>query len=176
MEQNDAKQLNEEKLLKEIVNVFTAAVKIFTQKDYQKASKSFESIIVKYKDSPYYSILEIHARAKVYKNVCDSRLNPVKIALENDEDYLMEGIFNLNCGKYDLALEHFTHLEESKYKEAFVAYLKSLTFLKKEEFETSLEFIGKAIELDPYYKVIAHNEPDFDALFENEEFVALIEP
>ena len=168
-------ELNEEKQLAKIIKEFTSVVQIFSKKEYEKAEKAFGSIIEKYKDSDFYSVLEIQMRSKAYKNICYAQLHPVKIELASDEDYLNEGIYNLNAGNFDMALELLNHLEINGYKDSYVSYLLSIIYLKKEDSDNSLEYLKKAVEKDEYYRIIAHNEPDFDSLFEkNEEFAAII--
>jgi tetratricopeptide (TPR) repeat protein len=169
MEQNEEKELNS------ITKEFAKGIATFKKQECQKASDIFDRIVEKYKDSEYYSVLEIQTRSKVYKSICQSRHNPVKLSLDEDEDYLFDGIYNLNAGKLEKALERFEYLKNKGNNDPYVNYLLSLLYLKKEEHETCLEYLRAAIETDPTYKVIAHNETDFDPLFENEDFVALIE-
>ena len=73
------------------------------------------------------------------------------------------------------SLEYFEHLRKNKYKDPYLYYLLSLNHLKKEEIEDSLKYLKMCVDKDEFYKVIAHNEPDFDPLFENDEFKAIIE-
>ena len=168
-------ELKEEKELTKAIEQFTAAVKIFQAKDCEKAISAFDDILKQYEDSEYYSVLEIHGRAQVYKNICQSHLHPVKVELESDENYLNEGIFNLNAGNFNRALELLETLSEKKYQEAYVNYLLSLVYLKKKEISTAMDYLKKAVEKDNDYKIIAHNEPDFEHMFENETFLAIIE-
>jgi|GEM_PF-661085 len=168
-------ELSEEKELENIIKEFSAAVQIFSKKDYENAEKAFESISERYKDSEYYSVLEVQMRSKVYKNICQAQLNPIKIELASDEDYLNEGIYNLNTGNVDRAIELLNHLEKNGTKDSYVNYLLSIVYLKKEDIDSSLEYLKKAVEKDKYYKIVAHNEPDFDSLVDNEAFAAIID-
>lgn len=167
-------ELNEEKQLAAIVEEFSAVVQIFAKRNYEKAEKEFDKIIEKYKDSEYYSVLEIHARAKVYKNICRAQLEPVTIELVEDRDYLNEGIFQLNRGDYNKALEALSPLENKGFDDNYVNFLLALVHLKKGHVEASLGYLKKAVEKDKYYKIIAHNDPDFDELFDNDAFKAII--
>lgn len=168
-------ELQDDGDLKEIVDDFTAAIQIFRTKDYEKAGAAFDGIREKYKDSIHRNVLEVHARAVAYQEICDGQLNPVKVKLDADEDYLNEGIFNLNAGDFGKAKEHLEYLEGKDFQKAYVEYLLSAVHLKRGDVETALGYLKKAVERDAFYKIIAHNEPDFEALFENEEFVGLIE-
>ena len=165
---------DEEKQLELIAEEFTKGIELFNKRECREAVKVFDGIMEQYKDSEYYSIVEVLGRSKVYKNICEARLHPVKIELNDDEDYLYNGLYHLNAGELDNAQERFDYLEEKKYDDPFLYYLKSLLYLKKEDKETCLSYLKKAIHKDGYYKIVAYNEPDFDRLSENEAFVSLI--
>ena len=168
-------KLNEEKQLKQITNEFTNAIQLFNKKEYKKAIECFDQIGTKYEDSEYYSVLEIQTRSKVYKNISEAQLHPVKIKINSEEDYLQEGIFSLNAGNLDKALELFNHLEENKYADPYLYYLTSIVYLKKEDVESALDYLKKSIDKDDFYKILAYNESDFSHLFENETFMSMIE-
>ncbi|MDQ1352931.1 MAG: hypothetical protein QG657_3237 [Acidobacteriota bacterium] len=168
-------ELNEEKELKKVIDDFTAAVRIFRTKDYTKASGAFESIVEQYKDSEYYSVLEIQGRAKMYKNICHSQLHPVQVVCTTDEDYLNEGIFQMNKKNFDKAQELLEPLIKKKFKEPYVNYLMSVVYLKKKDIPASLEHLKKAVKKDESYRISAHNDSDFDELFENDEFHSIIQ-
>lgn len=168
-------ELKEEKELAKIAEEFTEAMQVFSKKDYEKAHDAFDGIIEHYKDSEYYSVLEIQTRSKVYKNICHAQLNPVKSVLETTEDYLNEAVFNLNAGNLENARELLEQLEKKDTDMAYVNYLYSLVYLKMEDIPKMLEHMKKAVETDKFFKIVAHNEPDFDDMFDNEEFVSIIE-
>lgn len=168
-------ELNEEKELKKAIDDLTEAVLVFRKKNFDKAGEAFEKIVNQYKDSEYFSVLEIQARAKVYKNICDRQIHPHKVECTTEEDFLNEGIFNLNLKKLDKAQELLEPLGKKKFKEPYVNYILSIVYLKKKDIPTSLEYLKKAVKKDESYRIIAHNEPDFDELFDNEEFLSIIQ-
>lgn len=167
--------MKEEDQLKEITAEYTKGMKIFAKRDYTAALKAFDAIIEKYKDNEFFSVSEVQTRAKVYKTICYSQLNPETITIETDEDYLNRGVFNLNAGNSDKAIELFTELENRKYKDLYLDYLFSIAYLKKGEIETSLKHLKKCIKKDNFFKIIAFNEPDFAKIFDNDEFRSLVE-
>jgi len=168
-------ELSEEKDLKQIREEFARGIVLFRKHQYQEAAVVFDTIVREYGDSEYYSILEIEGRSKVYRKICEAQLNPVKIELHNDEDYLYDGIFHLNAGNVAKAFERFNYLQEKNYRDPYLSYLMSIAYLKKKAVETSLSYLKAAIDQDASYKIIAYNEPDFDSLFETQEFTALVE-
>ncbi|MGD2091434.1 MAG: hypothetical protein PVH61_35000 [Candidatus Aminicenantes bacterium] len=168
-------ELSEEKRLKSITEEFTKGVALFRARECQQAFEIFNHIIEEYEDSQYYSVLEIHSRSKFYMMLCQTRLNPVKTEDWDDEDYLNDGIFHLNAGSLDKALERFKYLEEKKYNNPNLDYLLSLVNLKKGDHESCLMYLKKAIKADKFFKVIAYNEPDFEPMFENDAFTEMVE-
>lgn len=168
-------ELSEEKQLKSITEEFKKGVAFFRERECQKAFEIFNHIIEEYKDSQYYSVLEIQSRSKFYQILCHTRLNPVKTNDWDDNDYLNDGIFHLNAGNPDKALERFKYLEEKKYIHPNLDYLLSLTYLKQGDNETCLMYLEKAIKSDKFFKVVAYNEPDFEPMFENDEFTEMVE-
>jgi tetratricopeptide (TPR) repeat protein len=168
-------ELREERELKQIRETFTRGIDLFRQRQYKEALAVFTEIVQEYEDSEYYSILEIEGRSKVYKKICEAQLFPVKIELRDDEDYLFDGIYQLNTGNLDKALERFNYLKEKNYQDPYLIYLLSLVYLKKEDTETCFKYLKQAIDQEEYYKVIAYNEPDFDPLFDNQRYAALTE-
>ena len=168
-------KLNEEKELAKITAQFTEAIMQFSKKEFKKAKDLFKDINDKYGVSEFYSVLEIFARSKVYHTIATAQLNPVKIELKTNEDYLNEGLFQLNAGNLERSLELLNHLKNKKHKNPFVDYLMSLAFIKNEDIEASLKHLQLCIDEDESYKVLVQNESDFDPLFENEEFKSLIE-
>jgi tetratricopeptide (TPR) repeat protein len=168
-------EISEEKELKKAKEKFAKAVELFKKRSYQEALPGFESIINEYKDSQFYSILEIENRSNAYRKICEQQLDQRDIELNSHEDYLLNGIFNLNAGNLDEALERFEYLEKETYQEAYVKYLIALAKLKGGDKEEAFKFLEMAVKQDETYKIIAHNEPDFDPVFEDEAFTGIVE-
>lgn len=168
-------KLNEDVQLKEITREYAKGMEVFAKRKYADALKLFDASIKKYEDTEFFSVSGIQTREKVYRNICHSQLNPVKIKLETDEDYLNEGIFNLNAGNYDRALELFSELENRKYNDLYLNYLLSITYLKQDDVETCLKHLKKCIKKDNFFKIIAYNEPDFAKIFDRDAFRSIVE-
>ena len=165
----------EEKELKKITGDFEKAIQAFRKKEYQQSLDIFNSIIDTFKNSEYDSVLEIQAQSKIYKNISHSCLNPAKVVLISEEDYLNEGLYQLNAGNPEQALKFFHDLEEKKgYNDPYLYYLMALVYVKKGDEESALKYLKKCISLDDYYKIIAHNEPDFEPLSNHGEFLSLV--
>jgi tetratricopeptide (TPR) repeat protein len=168
-------ELSEEKELREIKAQFNKGVDFVRKRQYQDALPVFEAVTKEFGESQFYSVTEIESRCKVYKKVCEAKLIPVELTLESDLDFLYNGIYLLNAGDLDKALERFEQLKQRNYEDPYLDYMFALLYLKKEDTESCLSHLKIAIEKDEFYRVIAHNEPDFDPLFENQDFTTLID-
>jgi len=166
----------EEKELKKITAEYQKAIQFFNKKDFQKVSQLLDNLIENYQDSEYYSVLEIQTRAKKYKNIAEIKLHPKRIKLNTKEDFLEDGLLNLNDGNLERALEALSRSEkEKKINDPYLYYLFSIVYLKMGEIEKSIEYLKKCINKDPHYKILAYNEPDFESLMEDEDFISVIE-
>lgn len=168
-------ELSEEKQLKQSEEEYAQGMVLFKERQYREAQVVFNRIIAEYKDSSYYSILEINGRAVLYSKLCEMKLNPVIIPIEDDEDYLFDGIYHLNARNLDKAMERFNYLEEKKYSDPFLVYLISLVHARKGNYNECLKYLKMAIDKDEFYKILAYNEPDYEYMFDNDAFTALVE-
>ncbi|MCK4836903.1 MAG: tetratricopeptide repeat protein [Candidatus Aminicenantes bacterium] len=166
----------EEKELKKITTGFDKAIQAFHKKEFQKTFDLLNQIIDGYKDSEYESVLEIQTQSKAYRVLADLQLTPQKKSLKTDEDYINEGIYYLNVGNLNQALKLFNDLlEKKKYKDPYVFYLMASVYVKQDDQTNALKYLKKCVSKDDSYKIIAYNEPDFDSVSENEEFLSLVE-
>jgi predicted Zn-dependent protease len=168
-------KLKEEKELQTITAEYEKALQLFHKKSYHKAEAAFKQIIDTYKDSEFYSVLEIQTRVKVHYAITQSKLHPQTVPLRSVEDYVWEGVFQLNAGDTDKALELFNHAEKENHKDAYLYYLMAAAYLRKEDSVASLRYVEKCIKKDATYKVLIYNEPDFEPLLQNQDFLNLVE-
>jgi tetratricopeptide (TPR) repeat protein len=168
-------KLKEDKELQTITSEYEKALQLFHKKNYQKADSAFKQIIETYKDSEFYSVLEIQTRAKVHLAITQAQLHPVAVKLETIQDHVWEGVYQLNAGNVDKALELFSHAEKENLKDAHLYFLMAAAYLKKEDTANSLRYVEKCLKKDAAYKVIVYNEPDFEPLLQNPDFLKLVE-
>ena len=168
-------KLKEEKELQAISEEYEKALQFFHKKSHSKAGEAFKKIIETYKDSEFYSVLEIQTRAKVFQSISAAQLHPVTVKLESVQDHVWEGVYQLNAGNIDKALEHFNHAEKNNFRDAYLYYLMASAYLRKDDTVSSLRYIEKCLKKDESYKVIVYNEPDFEPLQQNQDFLNLVE-
>lgn len=168
-------KLKEEKELQTITAEYEKALQLFHKRNYHKAETAFKQIIDAYRDSEFYSVLEIQTRVKVHYAITQSKLQPQAAKLEGAQDYIWEGVFQLNAGNTDKALELFNHAEKNNCKDAYLYYLIAAAYMKKEDTANSLRYVDKCLKKDASYKVLVYNEPDFEPMLQNQDFLKLVE-
>ena len=170
-----AMKLKEEKELQSISEEYEKALQSFHKKNYAKAGEAFARIVETYKNSEFYSVLEIQTRAKVFQSIAHAQTHPVKIKLESAQDHIGEGVFQMNAGEIAKAQEHFAHAEKNNCRDAYLYYLMATASLLQEDTANALRYIEKCLKKDEGYKVIIYNEPDFEPLQQNPDFLKLVE-
>lgn len=168
-------KLKEEKELQAITEEYEKALQTFHKKSYGKAAEAFKKIIETYKDSEFYSVLEIQTRSKVFQSIALAQTHPVTIKLENAQDYVWEGVYQLNAGNLDKALELFLHAEKNNCRDAYLYYVMAAAYLRKEDTANALRYVEKCLKKDEHYKIVVYNEPDFEPLLQDQEFLKLVE-
>ncbi len=168
-------KLKEDSQLNEILKEFSGAIKKFGKRDYKEAAVSFDAIIKRYKDSEFYSVLEIQTKAKSYKNICDSKISKNELSKETEDDILNELLLYISTNKSDKVEDMIKKINTKKPNSPYFLYLQAIFNYKNNEEEAALDLLKKAISKDEKYKIIAHNEPDLQDLQENEKFLAIIE-
>lgn len=105
-------KLKEDNQLNEISKKFSEAIKKYTKKEYKEAAVDFGNIIEEYKDSEFYSVLEIQTKSKSYKNICDQRAKKKKIESDDEDEILNELLFSINIGDEKESEKIIKKLEE----------------------------------------------------------------
>ncbi len=168
-------KLKEDSQLNEISKKFSEAIKKYTKKEYKEAAADFGKIIDEYKESDFYSVLEIQTKSKSYKNICDQRATKKKIESDTEDEILNELLFSINIDDVKESEKIIKKLEAKKINSSYSIYLKALFAFSQEDIDAGLGLLKKAIDKDEKYKIIANNEPDLQDLQENEEFLTIIE-
>ena len=168
-------KLKEEKEMQAITEEYEKALQSFHKKNYSKAGEAFKKIVDTYKDSEFYSVLEIQTRAKVYQSMAKSQTHPLTVKLESPQDHVWEGVYQLNAGNVDNAMEFFLHAEKNNYRDAYLYFLMAAAYLRKEDTANALRYVEKCLKKDEHYKVIVYNEPDFEPLLQDQDFLKLVE-
>ncbi|MCP2519963.1 tetratricopeptide repeat protein [Candidatus Aminicenantes bacterium AC-335-K20] len=151
------------------LEIYSKAMSYFHKKEYLKAIELFKEIINKYSNEK-----EVVDRANLYLSICKNRIEGEKIELKTFDDYFYYGIYHLNLGNYEKAMELLKEAQKKDPKEGKVYYALADVSAQMGDNKLALDFLKKAIELDSFFKILAQNEVDFEPLKENKEFQELV--
>lgn len=144
---------------------YSQAMKVFRKKDYNKSEELLKQFLEAFPKEK-----ELIDRVHLYLKLCENKKNKETVSLKSFEDYYQYSIIKINLGEYDEALKLLTKAQELDPQSAKIDYMMANVLCLMENEEECLEFLGKSCEKDPYFKILAQNEEDFEILRENEEF------
>lgn len=153
---------------------YTQAVKDFRSGNFPAAKKVFTSLLKEYSEVRDYFVPAVIAKIRVHLSMIEAKESPQGPPLKTNEDKLNQALYDLNAGSSDSALKMLDGLLSKNYNKAYVHYLMSLAFLKKNDLKSGLDHLGKAIKLDKFYRILAYNESDFEPWSDKKEFLELV--
>jgi tetratricopeptide (TPR) repeat protein len=149
---------------------FNKAMKYFHKGDFDKAKQSLEDFIKSHSEEK-----ELLDRAKIYLDIIQARGKKESIPLKSFDDYYQYGIFRLNQGRYEDAMDLFKKANKKKAKQAKVYYAMAHAYCLMDEKDKCIANLRKAVKLDEFYGILAQNETYFDVFREDEEFNSIFE-
>jgi len=151
------------------VKAFEQAVKIFNKRQFDSAKALFENLSAKYPQE-----FEILARVNTYLRVCNQRLAKSAAAPQNADELYDRGVFALNTVDYAVARGNFEQALQIKPDEAYIIYSLAVTLLQLGEIDRALEYLQRAIQLQPRLRSQILNDSDFTELRENRQFLVMM--
>ncbi len=149
---------------------FANAMKYFHKDDLDKAKQSLEDFVKSHSEEK-----ELLDRAKLYLEIIKQRGAKDSIPLKSFEDYYQYGIFRLNQGRYEEAIDLFQKANKKEPNQGKVYYAIANAFWLIGEKDKCMANLRKAIKLDKFYAILAQNEADFSEVMEDEEFSSIFD-
>jgi tetratricopeptide (TPR) repeat protein len=144
---------------------FGLAVKEFQKGEFEKAAASFKDFIEKFPADR-----EVVDRARAYLSIAQKRPKKDSVSLKSFEDYYRYAAVKINQKDYGGAVKLLEKALEYKEKEGLVNYLLADVHCLMGQTDEALELLKKAVQKDKNLAVLAQNEPDFEALWEDKKF------
>ncbi len=144
---------------------FGLAVKEFQKGEFEKAAASFKDFIEKFPADR-----EVVDRAKAYLSIAQKKPKKDSVSLKGFEDHYRYAAAKINQKDYAGALKLLEKALEYKEKEGLVNYLAADVHSLMGQVDEALELLKKAVQKDKNFAVLAQNEPDFEALWEDKRF------
>jgi tetratricopeptide (TPR) repeat protein len=147
---------------------FGEAVKTFRKGNCEKAVELFKALMKK-----HASEKELVDRAQTYLEICQKVKSEKTIPLKTFDDLYENGVILMNKGEYEEALMLFNKAVEKDPSYAKILYFIAAIHQLMGNTDQSLEFLKKSIQKDKYFKILAQNDSDFEALREDKKFIIL---
>ena len=151
------------------VKLYEAALKSFSSHDFARARETFQKVIEQFPKEP-----DIVERARVHLSICQQRLAKGTGGAKTAEDLYNLAIAHLNRGEFGEAqagLEKALALDpKGDHIHYGMAALESL----QGHLEQALKHLQRAIQLNPWNRTAALNDPDFDTIASTSEFQTLV--
>jgi tetratricopeptide (TPR) repeat protein len=144
---------------------FAVAVKEFQKGEFDKAAASFKDFIEKFPADK-----EVVDRARAYLAIAQKRPKKDVVSLKTFEDHYRYAVTRINQKDYAGAIKLLEKALEYKEQEGLVQYLMADAHSLMGQADEALETLKKAIQKDRSFAILAQNEPDFEALWEDKKF------
>ena len=150
------------------VRAFEQALRVFNRQDFVAAKNAFVGLLDKFSEQA-----EIVARVRTYLAICDQRLARTPSVPRNSDALYDRGVFELNRGNIDEAIEAFEKALKVEPRADHVFYSLAAAHARLNHLNKALEALRHAIGIRPGNRSQARRDLDFASLRSDESFQQL---
>ena len=150
------------------VRAFEQALRLFNRHEFAAARSAFLAVLAKFAEQA-----EIVARARTYLAICEQRLARSPSVPRNPDALYNEGVFQLNRGNTDEAVELFEKALKAEPRADHVFYSLAAAHARLNDTLKAMEALRRAIGIRPVHRSHARRDLDFVGLRSNEDFQQL---
>jgi len=151
------------------VKEFETAVRHLRKQRFGKAKEIFEKLA----SSP---VREVAARSAVHLLFCEHKLGSPKAAAKSAEDWYSLGVFKLNAGRYEQAIESLSKADKMAPNREHIRYALAAAHAALGNAAVAIEHLKAAISFRPQNRAQARLDPEFKTLAEDPRFRQLTNP
>lgn len=156
---------------KKALKVYKDAFSHLAKKEYDRASQGFRQLLEQYAVEP-----ELCDRARVFLRACERFTAEPPPPAQDVDSFYLQAVLHANLGEFDLALSNFDKgLAEAPHSEK-ILYASAVTLAQAGRTVEAMQRLGRAIEINPQNRIFALNDPDFELVRDEPEFIDLVEP
>lgn len=154
------------------VQALEDGIKLMYAEKYDKAIKSFKSLIVSFPDE-----VEIQASARAHIQACEKKTNEkARTSIRSADDHYHMAVAFLNGGQLDSAMTHLQQALKLEPKGGHILYAIAAANALKGNKEQALSFLKQSIHHGPENRFHAAQDHDFATLVEEQAFKELLTP
>jgi tetratricopeptide (TPR) repeat protein len=143
----------------EAVALYEQGLAALQSHDYPRASSTLRSVLSRYPEEK-----ELHERVRLYINICERHMAPVGSSPSTPEERVFAATLAFNAGNYDEALEHLRVASEESPEHDHVLYMLASVLALRDEAEEAVQYLLRAIALNPDNRAMARHDPDLEPL------------
>jgi tetratricopeptide (TPR) repeat protein len=152
------------------IDTFEKAMKALGKHDYERAREHFDALLEGFPEER--DLLE---RARSYRALCERALEKrPAFRPKTFEEMLHHGVYLHNRGEYEEALKFLRQAAEIHPRNEHVLYCMAATAARAGDSATALKSLRQAVTAGPANRAQARQDPDFDTLREDEEFLSIV--
>ena len=141
------------------------------KKNYDDALETFKEVAAKFSDEG-----EICDRARQYISICQEKLHEKNPRAAGPTDHFHVGVYHLNRADTESAIKEF---EKALHKEPgsdMIHYAIASAYALSGDKVRAVAALQEAVRLNEKNRIYAQNDPDFDRIRDDHEFIHLVEP
>src|ERR1043165_6665274 len=154
------------------IPTFEKAMKAMAKHDYERAREHFDALL-----SGFPEERDLLERARSYRAVCERALEKrPAFRPKTFEELLHHGVYLHNRGEYEEALKFLRQAAELPPRNEHVVYCMAARAARAGNNATALKSLRQAVTAGPANRAQARQDPDFDGIREDEEFLSILYP
>jgi len=154
------------------IDTFEKAMKALQKRDYDRSREHFDALLEGFPEER--DLLE---RARSYRALCERALEKRPAFRPKGFDELLHhGVYLHNRGEYEEALKFLRQAAEIHPRNEHVLYCIAATAARAGDSATALKSLRQAVTAGPANRAQARQDPDFDTLRDDEEFLSIVYP
>jgi len=135
------------------------------------ARAAFERILAEHDDEA-----EVCDRARIYLRFCDRTDVEAPAAPQGLEQLYLHGVYHANRGEFDQALSYFDQGLSGDPEAEDLLYASAVVLAQGGRPAEAMKRLSRAIAVNSANRILALNDPDFESVRDEPEFIDLVEP
>ena len=152
------------------VALYEEGVSALQTHEFSRASALLRSVLSRYPEER-----ELHERVRLYLNVCERHMTPRGASPSTPEERVFAATLAVNAGNYDEALTHLRTATFEAPEHDHALYMLASVLALRAELDEAIQFLLRAIDLNPDNRSRARHDPDLEVLREFDTVRAALE-
>lgn len=154
----------------EAVARYEHGMKALQEHRFAEAAESFRAVLTQYPEEK-----ELNDRVRLYLTLCERQLKGSNTEPTTREERLYAATLALNARDVDAALRHLGAVVSEDPEHDGALYMLGVVHALREDTETALSYLRRAIERNPENRLLALQDADLERLLQDESNRAALE-